>query len=71
MKELRIPGNPEVQRKASITVDADTAVIVRKIAVAEGRAKNMTAVLNDMIKAYLAAEHPDWSLHENVRANRR
>lgn len=31
---------------------------------AEGRAKNLTAVVNDMVQAYVAAKHPDWTLED-------
>jgi hypothetical protein len=60
MKDLRIPGRAAADNKATLTVDADTAVVVRKIASAEGRSKNLTALVDDMIRAYLAAKHPDW-----------
>lgn len=62
MKELRIPGRATKQLKGSLTVDADTAAVFRKVAFAEGRSRNLTSLLDDMIKAYVAEKHPDWKL---------
>jgi len=63
MKELRIPASSE-KKKASLTIDADTASIVRRIALAEGRARNLSSVVNDMVQAYITAKHPDWTLED-------
>lgn len=61
MRELRIPGRA-LQPKASLTVDADTATVFRKVALAEGRSRNLTALLDDMIRVYVTSKHPDWKL---------
>jgi hypothetical protein len=61
MKTLRIPAR-DASAKGTLTVDADTAMSVRRIAAEEGRSRALTALLDDMIRAYLAAEHPDWRL---------
>lgn len=63
MKELRIPAGISMS-KGTLTIDAGTAMVVRRIAAAEGRSRALTSVVDDMIRAYLAAEHPDWRLVE-------
>ena len=64
MKELKIPTNLEKRSKASLTIDADAAGIIRRIAYAEGRARNLSALVNDMIQVYVAEKHPDWTIEE-------
>jgi len=50
------------QKKASLTVDAATAELVRRVANYEGRSKDITGIVNDMLVAYLQQTHPDWEL---------
>lgn len=64
MKDIRIPSSFNKLKRATLTVDLDTAAIIRRIALAEGRGKDVTAVLNDMVQAYVAAKHPDWSIED-------
>lgn len=64
MKELKIPTNLEKRTKASLTIDADTAVIIRRIAHAEGRARNLSSLVSDMVHIYVAEKHPDWTIEE-------
>lgn len=60
--ELRIPGAALRTRKGTLTIDAEVAAAVRKVATAEGRSRRLSTVISDMLRAYLAAEHPDWKL---------
>jgi hypothetical protein len=46
-------------KKASLTIDADTAAIFRRIASYEGRPKGLTALLNDMIVEYVRTKLPN------------
>lgn len=66
MRELRIPGKPAEQKKATLTIDSDLAIIVRKIAATEGRSRDLTSVVGDMVRAYIAKEHPGWKMLDGV-----
>lgn len=64
MKELRIPASVDKTKKTSLNVNIETAAIVRRIALAEGRGKNLSSLIYDMAVAYVAAKHPDWAIEE-------
>lgn len=64
MKELRIPGNPDKRQVGRLSVNQDTALIVKRIAMAEGRSRKLDDVINDMVTAYIASKHPDWTFED-------
>lgn len=55
LKQVTFGAQP---RKASLTVEADTAAIFRRIASYEGRPRKLSALLNDMMVLYLKTTHP-------------
>lgn len=46
--------------KSSLSVSSEVATLIRRIARAEGRSRELTRVLQDMASAYLERAHPEW-----------
>lgn len=55
LKQLSFGPQP---KKATLTVDADTASMFRRLASYEGRPKGLTALLNDMLVLYVRKNYP-------------
>lgn len=55
--KIPIPGTG---RKGSLTIDAEIADAVRRIAAAEGRSRELSSVVRDMVRIYLQEKHPEW-----------
>jgi len=50
------------RRRATLTLDGTTAELVRQVARIEGRAKDITSVVNDMLVLYVETHHRDLKL---------
>lgn len=50
----------KTKRKSSLSVDANLAQLVRKVASAEGR--QLTPLIHDMLLEYIERHHRDWKL---------
>lgn len=57
----QIPA-PQAEVNGSLTMKSSVAQQVRDIARAEGRPKAITAIVQDMINAYVENTHPEWRI---------
>lgn len=66
LKDVRINEVPKNRPTKVLTIDAQTAGLLRRVARADGL--GMSAFLDRCLRAYLEKTHPDWELVDDVES---
>jgi hypothetical protein len=64
IKDVQVAVRKPNRPKKALTIDAETALLLRKVARAEGY--RMTDFLDRALRAYLEKYHPDWGILEET-----
>ena len=62
LKKLELPmeRGPKTSKKGSLTIDLDTAEMVRRVQRVDGL--SLSELVDRMLQAYIAQTHPDWQM---------